>query len=40
MTGDISQPYFTPPPLSMTVHEVMMDEESTNKDAPAVINNG
>jgi len=38
MTGDISQPYFTPPP--MTIHEVVMDDESANKDAHAVVNNG
>jgi len=40
MTGDISQPYFTPIQPSMTVHEVVMDEESANQDAHSVVKDG
>ena len=40
MAGDMSQPYLTPLPPSMTVHEVVMDEESDDTEAPSVIHNG
>jgi hypothetical protein len=40
MSGDMSQLYMTPLPPSMMVHEVVMDEESADKEAHSVANNG